>query len=341
MNIGEIAKRAGVSRSTVSYVLSGKRPVSEEVRARVERVIKESGYRPSATARALAQGSTKAFGLVIPPMGGHLSIDQLHFVGSVAEAAADHDYDVLLSPSGREEAFDRMLGERRVDGVIVMETVLHDARVVRLLEQSMPCVTIGRTGSDAEHGWVDLDYAGLVTTAVERLAELGHRRIALVNRPQALLDREYGPAYRALDAFEKTVVELGLRGRAVCCEDEQSAGQECARTLLAEDPSLTALVTINERSLEGVLRGLGQAGLRLPEDFSLVAVTSQDNACGLSPQVTAADVPTAEMGRRAVEALHKAVTGPATSFDHVLLRPDLVERGTLGPAPGPGSPHPR
>jgi DNA-binding LacI/PurR family transcriptional regulator len=128
VNIGEIAKRAGVSRSTVSYMLSGKRPVSEEVRARVERVIRESGYRPSATARALAQGSTRAFGLVVPPMGGHLSIDQLHFVGSVAEAAADHDYDVLLSPSGREEAFDRMLGERRVDAVIVMETVLHDAR---------------------------------------------------------------------------------------------------------------------------------------------------------------------------------------------------------------------
>ncbi|HEX4225156.1 MAG TPA: helix-turn-helix transcriptional regulator, partial [Pseudonocardiaceae bacterium] len=110
MNIGEIARRAGVSRSTVSYVLSGKRQVSPELHARVSKIIEESGYRPSATARALAEGTSRTIGLVIPPMGRHLSVDQLHFVGAVAEAAADADYDVLLSPSGpeRKPSFNRM-----------------------------------------------------------------------------------------------------------------------------------------------------------------------------------------------------------------------------------------
>ncbi|MFJ5264665.1 LacI family DNA-binding transcriptional regulator [Streptomyces sp. NPDC088387] len=333
MNIGEIARRAGVSRSTVSYVLSGKRPVSDEVRARVERVIEESGYRPSATARALAQGSTRTIGLVIPPMGSHLSIDQLQFVGSVAEAAADHDHDVLLSPSGRDEVFDRMLGERRVEGVIVMETLLHDARVSRLLQEPVPFVTIGRTGSETAHAWVDLDYAGLVTTAVRRLAELGHRRIALVNRPQELLDQEYGPAFRAQDAFDKTVAELGLGGHLVCCADDTRAGEECVRRLLADTPELTALVSINERSLSGVVHGLKATGRTLPRDFSVVAVTSQANAQGIAPAVAGADVPTAEMGRSAVEALLAAIDDPAKAPAQVLLRPELIERASLGAAP--------
>ncbi|MFF1631747.1 LacI family DNA-binding transcriptional regulator [Streptomyces sp. NPDC058272] len=333
MNIGEIARKAKVSRSTVSYVLSGKRPVSDEVRARVERVIEESGYRPSATARALAEGTTRTFGLVIPPMGPHLSVDQLQFVGSVAEAAADHEHDILLSPSGRDEVFDRLLGERRVDGVIVMETLLHDARVSRLLQESLPFVTIGRTGSEAAHAWVDLDYAGLVATAVRRLAELGHRRIALVNRPQALLDQEYGPAFRAQDAFGKTVAELGLTGHSVCCADDAAAGEVCVRRLVAEVPGLTALVSINERSLAGVVHGLQDGGYRLPHDFSVVAVTSQTNAQGIVPAVAGADVPTEEMGRSAVEALLATVNDPTGEPVQVLIRPELIERTTLAAAP--------
>src|SRR5487761_650816 len=166
MNIGEVARRAGVSRSTVSYVLSGKRPVSGPLRERIQRVIDEVGYAPSATAKALAHGRTRTIGLAIPPMRGHLSVDQLHFVGAVAEAAADADYDVLLSPSGTasQTSFNRMIEGKRVDGVILMETLLRDNRVDKLIDERFPFVTIGRTGFDDAHGWVDLDYAGLVAT---------------------------------------------------------------------------------------------------------------------------------------------------------------------------------
>lgn len=112
MNIGEIARRAGVSRSTVSYALSGKRPVSDDTRHKIQRVVDELGYQPSASARALANGRTSTFGLVFPPAGNHYTGMQLDFIGSVVEAAAAHDYDVLLSPSGvdSDRSFQRMLG---------------------------------------------------------------------------------------------------------------------------------------------------------------------------------------------------------------------------------------
>lgn len=98
MNIGEIARRAGVSRSTVSYALSGKRTVSPETRARIQQVIEEFDYRPNAAARALKEGRTRTIGLFIPPPARRLTYMQLEFVASVLEAAAQEDLDVLVCP---------------------------------------------------------------------------------------------------------------------------------------------------------------------------------------------------------------------------------------------------
>src|SRR5947207_7723579 len=123
MNIGEIARRAGVSRSTVSYTLTGKRPVSEATRRRIQDVIDELGHRPNAAARALKEGRTRTIGLVIPPAGDRLTHMQLDFVASVVDAAARMDLDVLLSPSGgdHDRSFERLASGSRVDGVILME----------------------------------------------------------------------------------------------------------------------------------------------------------------------------------------------------------------------------
>ncbi|GAA3437066.1 LacI family DNA-binding transcriptional regulator [Kutzneria kofuensis] len=330
MNIGEIAKLAGVSRSTVSYVLSGKRQVSPELHERITRVIEEAGYRPNATARALAEGSTRTIGLVIPPTGPHLSVDQLHFVGAVAEAAADRDFDVLLSPE-RQQSFERMVTEKRVDGVILMETVLRDARVTRLIDEGFPFVTIGRTGADDAHGWVDLDYAGLVTEGVRRLSALGHRSIALVNRPQELLDHEYGPAFRAADAFEKATVELEIAGISRCCDDSDDAAAGCLDEILAQAPDTTAILTINERSLAGLVSALSARGKAIPDDVSLLAITSVRNATALRPQISAADVPAAEMGEAAVDALLRRIRSHTEPGPNVLISPPFVDRGSLAP----------
>ncbi|HEX3781988.1 MAG TPA: LacI family DNA-binding transcriptional regulator [Pseudonocardiaceae bacterium] len=331
MNIGEIARRAGVSRSTVSYVLSGKRQVSPELHARITKVIEESGYRPSATARALAAGATRTLGLVIPPMGQHLSVDQLYFVGAVAEAAADQDYDVLLSPSGEErrQSFNRMIEEKRVDGVILLETLLHDNRVEKLIAEQFPFVTIGRTGFDEAHAWVDLDYSGLVSEGVAKLHALGHRNIALVNRPQELLDHEYGPAYRAADAFDKALVELNISGHAQCCEDNDADAESCVDAIFAAAADTTAIVTINERSLAGLVATLKARGLRIPEDISVLAVTSIRNATAIQPQISAADVPAVEMGGAAVAAVLNLMNAAAAPRPNVLLSPPFIDRDSV------------
>jgi DNA-binding LacI/PurR family transcriptional regulator len=334
VNIEEIARRSGVSRSTVSYALSGKRPVSQETRRRIHAVIDELGYHPNATAKALKEGRTRTIGLVIPPASRRLTDMQLGFVASVVDAAARADLDVLLSPSGGEHdrSFERTVSGGRVDGVIVMEIRLEDDRVTRLRQTGVPFVGIGRTSRPEEMSWVDIDYETLVAQCVHHLADLGHRRVALVNRSAELVAAGYGPGHRAQAGFARAVAERGLEGVQTCCADDAQSGVSCVERLLAEHPGLTAIATVNEAAMPGTYRALAQAGLAVPRDFSVAGVAARHWAENLHPPLTAADVPADELGALAVELLIQRIADPATRHRHVLVAPPISLRGTTGPA---------
>lgn len=335
MNIGEIARRAGVSRSTVSYALSGRRTVSPETRKRIAQVIEEVGYRPNAAARALKEGRTRTVGLVIPPASQRLTDMQLGFVASVVEAAARVDLDVLLSPTGgdHDRSFERIVTGQRVDGVILMEIRLEDARVARLRRAGLPFVTIGRTARPEDTSWIDVDYAGLVGRCVHHLADLGHKHVALVNRSPELVAAGYGPSHRALAGFMEAATQRGITGVTVCCADEAGAGQVCMEQLLSRHPRVTAVATINEAALPGVQRALGDAGLVVPGDFSITGVVAAHWAEDFRPPLTAADVPAQDMGAKAMELLLQRIAEPTSAPGHLLFAPPIALRASTGPAP--------
>jgi DNA-binding LacI/PurR family transcriptional regulator len=336
MNIGEIAQRAGVSRSTVSYVLSGKRTVSEATRRRIQAVIDELDYRPNASARALKEGRTRTLGLVIPPASQRLTDMQLGFVASVVEAAARHDLDVLLSPSGgdHDRSFERIVTGRRVDGVVLMEIRLADERVTRLARAGLPFVTIGRTAEPNGTSWIDVDYAGLTARCVHHLADLGHRQVALVNRSAELVAAGYGPSHRALAGFQAAAAQRGLTGVEVCCGDDWASGETVMAQLLAAYPDVTAVVTINEAALPGVQRALAGAGLSVPGDFSVTGVAARHWAEDFRPPLTAADVPTGDMGAQAVALLLEIIAAPGGASRHLLYSPPISLRSSTGPVRG-------
>jgi DNA-binding LacI/PurR family transcriptional regulator len=335
LNIGEIAKRAGVSRSTVSYALSGKRNVSQQTLARVQQVIEELNYRPNAAARALKEGRTRTLGLVIPPAARRLTYMQLDFVASVLDAAARADLDILLSPSGdmHEDAFQRLIDGRRVDGVILMEIRLDDPRVTQLQKADMPFVSIGRTAHPEGTWWVDVDNEYLINRCVRHLADLGHRDIALINRSPEMLAAGYGPGLRARQGFRDAIVQGGLTGWEYPCGDDVAGGDACMRLILKEHPEVTAAATINEAALPGVQRALHRAGLSVPADFSLIGVAAQHWAEECHPPLTAADVPAGELGAQAVGLLIERIANPAALPKHLLLCPPISLRESVGRVP--------
>ena len=333
MNIGEIARRAGVSRSTVSYVLSGKRTVSTATRQRIQAVIDELGYRPNASARALKEGRTRTLGLVIPPASQRLTDMQLGFVASVVEAAARHDLDVLLSPSGgdHDRSFERIVTGRRVDGVVLMEIRLADDRVTRLAKAGLPFVTIGRTAEPHGMSWIDIDYAALIARCVHHLADLGHRQVALVNRSAELVAAGYGPSHRALTGFRAAVAERGLTGVDVCCGDDTTSGEACVEQLLA---STSGGHSGGHHQRGGAARHAACVARRrpvVPGDFSVTGVAAQHWAEDFRPPLTAADVPMRQMGAEAVALLLELIAAPGGPPRHRLYAPPISLRSSTGP----------
>jgi DNA-binding LacI/PurR family transcriptional regulator len=335
MNIGEIAKRAGVSRSTVSYAISGKRSVSEPTRRRIQQVIDQLEYQPNAAARALKEGRTRTLGLVVPPTARRLTYVQQDIVAGVLDAAARADLDILLSPAGADQdrSFDRMVDGRRVDGIILMDVRLDDSRVARLERTRMPYVTIGRTAHPEGTAWVDVDYITLINRCVHHLADLGHRQIALINHSADLLAAGDGPGHRARQGFRDAVGRYGVGGVEYSCMDDASAGDACMTEILQLHPEVTAAVTVDEAALIGFQRALQRGGLRVPADFSIIAIAARPWAEEFQPQLTAADVPTGELGAGAVELLTARIADPSGAARHLLLAPPISLRDSTGRAP--------
>lgn len=334
MSIGEIARRCGVSRSTVSYALSGKRPVAEATRQRVVAAADELGYYPTGAVGPAESHPTGTLGLIVPPAGETLTPMQMDFVGAVAAAAAQADLGVLLSSSagGLSGSFERILKPERIDGVILMEVRLDDSRVDQLRRARIPFVTIGRTAQPIGMSWVDLDTGTLVSRCVDHLADLGHRHIALINRPTALLLSGYAPAHRASMSFARATARRSAEGVEFRCADNGRAGETCMERILAACPKVTAAVTINEAALPGLERALEHADLEMPDQFSITGLVANRWAERCHTQLTAFDVPATQIGATAVRLLRGRITRPGTAPAHELLAPPIAIRESTGPA---------
>lgn len=330
--MADIAERAGVALSTVSYVLSGKRSVSEETRQRVFRAIAELDYQPHAFARGLASRRTRTIALLYPsPENGYSEIG-LEFVMRAANAATQHGYAFLLwtAPDEENEML-QLIQQSRVDGLILMEIKLHDSRVALLKERGYPFSMIGHCEDNDGISFVDFDFDHAAYTAVAHLAALGHRRIALLNHSHALIKAGYGPAVRSLQGFERAVHDHGLSGFAVACEASPEYSQAIIQSLLAEYADFSAAVLVGESMLAGVQRALYAARLRMPDDFSVVGLLSAHVSQMVTPPLTSVDFPVAEMGRIGAESLINYLEGTVTTPVQQLLRSELVVRQSSGP----------
>ena len=333
--MADIARRAGVSLSTVSYALSGKRTISAPTKQRIFEAMADLDFQPHALGRALASKRTKTIALLFPTPAKGLSEMRLEFVTSAAAAANEHGYSFLLSTSPADDAgIQRLTQSGRVDGLILMEIKLRDARVERLRERAFPFTMIGRCERNDGISFVDLDFEHAVGTAVRHLAALGHRRIAFVNASAGLLAAGYGPAVRSLAGFRRAIADGDLDGEAWPCEPAPEAGHALVQELLAARPATTALVTINREALGGMTQAAYDLGLRVPDHLSLVAIVSERLAKLFTPALTTIDFPDAEMGRLGAELLIRQLEGGETEPTHCLLRGKLTVRQSSGPYVG-------
>nr|WP_189082383.1 LacI family DNA-binding transcriptional regulator [Mangrovihabitans endophyticus] len=334
--ISDVARAAGVSPSTVSYVLSGRRPISAQTRARVQAAIAELGFHPHAGARALASSRTNVLALVVP-----LRVDVnvpviMQFVTAVVTAARAHNHDVLLLTKDEGTAgLERVAHSTMVDALIVMDVERDDLRLPALRGLRQPSVLIGLPDGAPGITCVDLDFAGAGAQALRHLHGHGHRQVALVGPSPAVYQRGTGYAGRFLSGFTEVSAELSLRTVAHPCEPSAAGVRDCLARIDADLPGATALVVHNEEALLPLLADLRADGRRVPQDLSVVAVCPRDVAVGMPVRLTSVDIPAHEVGTMAVEAAMGLLDGRSVA-ETTLLPPTLVERDSCG-RPGAGS----
>lgn len=330
--IADVAARSGVSTATVSRVLSGAVAARPATRERVLAAARELNFQPSGVARALKRQETRTIGLLITDIANPF-FPQI--VRSVEDEAHARGYGVILCNAAddpeRELAYLDLLVERRVDGLIVASARATRRHLDRLALSPMPVVLVNSGAPGSGLPSIGTAHQRGARLAADHVIELGHRRLGHITAAP-----EHAAAARARRAgIGHAMRRIGLDPgslRLVVADDEHVAGgQRAAELLLAEPEPPTAVVCYNDLIAIGALRAARNAGLRVPDDLSIVGFDDIEMAAWTDPPLTTIRQPTGLLGRWAVERLAAALRGEAIDAAPVALEPTLVLRASTAP----------
>ncbi len=343
VTLRDIAEKLGLSITTVSRALGGYDDVAEETRRLIVRTAEEMGYRPNVMARRLQKQRTDTLGFVVPTSGPRFSDPFFsELLAGIGNEAASHDFDLLVStrpPDTPEEAqaYERLILERRVDGLVLTRTRVNDARIAYLLDQGFPFAAFGRTQVEGTYAWVDEDGELGVFNATRYLVELGHRAIAIILPPANLMFTVHRRAgfYRAMEAHGLAVEPAWEESGDLT----ERGGYAAASRLLAGPRRPTAIVAGNDLMAIGAMRAAREHGLNVGQDVSLVGFDDITLAEHAHPPLTTIRQPIYEIGRRVCRMLIEILSGvPLEQAGcQVLFEPELVIRDSSGP-PSQASP---
>lgn len=331
----DVAKLAGVSRTTVSFVLNDVPGVkiTDETRQRVLQAARELNYYPTAAARSLASGKTKRIGLVLGEGKKRLAVDAFlpAFLQGVTASVHRHGYLLVLQmaedvPS--HEAYSRLIREQQVDGLILSGPRSDDPLLPELAEDAFPLILHGRLDGCAMP-WVDVDNKAGAYQAVTHLIGLGHRRIGFISNAPLF----YSGAQARFAGYKQALREHGLPVREELVRTAAflpETGQKAVRELLALPEKPTAVFAASDVVAIGVMSAVQSAGLAIPADIAVVGFDDIFLAAHTQPPLTTVRVPAYGLGWTAAEVLISLIEGEEASS--VMLETELVIRDSCGGA---------
>jgi LacI family transcriptional regulator len=329
VTIVDVARRAGVSPSTVSHVLNQTRFVSPEARCRVEAAVEALGYRPNALARSLRSGRSHTLGLVLPDSGNPFFAE---LGREIQLAAYEAGYSVVLCNTENDVEKERgsvaLLTRAQVDGIVLVAVDDRGDALGSLVRQRLPVVVMDRERPDLELDTVLTDHRQGGLAAARHLAGLGHRRIGCVAGPPGL-----SPSALRLAGYRQALEEAGLAYDPELVRHgdfHPASGHAATRALLALPRPPTALFACNDLMAFGALRAAAELGRRVPGDLAVAGYDDVELAAFAVPPLTTVAQPRAEMGRAAVRLLASRVQDPRQPRQQALLPVSLVVRRSSG-----------
>jgi DNA-binding LacI/PurR family transcriptional regulator len=327
VSIKDVAQKAGVSTATVSHILNGTRPTSQETRNRVLAAIQELGYSQNQSARNLARGRSSLLGLIVSDVRNPFFPE---ITAAFQDQALAHDMDALVLNTNYDaqrtlNSVRRLMG-LQVPGVAILTSQIEPTVVDTLAAQKVAAVylDLGHVGQTISNLVVDYEHG--IAEALEHLTKLGHTRIGYIGGPPHLPSAE-----RRKRAFMDTAIRLGVEpDRTIDSDFTVKGGYFAASKLLGSKPP-TAVVAGNDLTAIGVLHRAYDGGVRVPEDLSVVGFDDIVFAEYTQPALTTVAVPRSEIGRVAFQALWSMITDPSQGGREFRLGTRLIVRQSTLP----------
>ncbi len=333
LTLEDIAKLAGVSRSTVSRVVNGHPSVRNNIRKRVLNVIESTGYSPNAAARALASQRSQTIGLILPLSISIFFTDPYypHLIKGIAQACNQNDYTLAFflvnSKDDEEKIFSRVSRKGLLDGVIVQSGQQGDQEIIgRMIDANMPLVVVGRPFRSDNVSYIDIDNINAARNAVSHLVRAGRQRIATITGPvnsTVGIDRKEG--------YRRALIERGREiNEALIREGDftEAGGYYAMQQLLPAKPD--AVFAASDIMAIGAMRAARDAGLHIPEDVAFVGFDDLPIATLSDIQLTTIRQPVVSFGARAVDILIDLIENCITPPRHIILETELVIRDSCG-----------
>lgn len=337
LTLEDIARKAGVSRSTVSRVVNASPDVREDVRKRVLGVIQSVGYQPHAAARALASQRSGTIGLVLPQSVSFFFTDPYypHLTKGIAQACNQYDQTLALflvgSKEDEEKIFPRLARKGFLDGVIVQSGHHGEQWIIgRFVDAKLPVVIAGRPFRSDNVSYIDIDNVAAASMATSHLIRLGRKRIALIAGPinsTVGIDRKQG--------YLKALTERGRQvDETLIAQGDftEAGGYYSMQQLLSAKPD--AVFAASDIMAIGAMRAAREAGLRIPADLAVVGFDDLPLASPSEIQLTTIRQPVVQFGAKAVEVLLDLIENGIDPPRHIMMDTELIIRDSCGTAKG-------
>lgn len=332
VTIFDIAQASGVSYSTVSRVLNGFEFVKADTRKRVLKMADELGYVANLQARSLAGGKSRVIGLLVPTLDNSYisAVSQ-----GIDEALAEAGYDLMLYTThykkGNEAKYARTISNGLSEGLLLMVPLINSSRLENsylevLRQQTFPYVLIDQIDAAHKSTIVDSNNWQGAFEATRYLISLGHKDIGFVTGNMAI-----NAAKVRLQGYKAALQEAEILFRDELVVDGDfihEKGYQAAKVLLERNSKPTAIFASNDLSALGVMDAIRDAGLRIPQDLSVIGFDDITQASLSYPKLTTVQQPLQNMGKTAVQLLLEQIENPHQEPRHITLKTKLIKRGS-------------